>query len=88
VSPECSSERGLSTPYITLTYTRELRAEDVELVPEVSLNLEDWNVGPLTMVLVSVEPISGTTSARFTWRASAPLAEQAQLYLRLSAQAR
>lgn len=74
--------------YFTLSYVREQRAEDVEVSPQVSLNLVDWDAGPVTMILVSVEPLSGTTSARYTWRSSVPDGEHAQLFVRLRAESR
>lgn len=79
---------GSPDDYFVLSYVRELRAEDVEITPEVSINLIDWNVGPVTLVLVSQEPISGSTSARFTWRSSVPVGDEGQIFVRLAATAR
>ncbi len=73
--------------YFTITFSRDLRAEDVEIVPQVSADMIDWNAGPVTPVTVS-EVTSSGTRVEVTYRLSAPLGSHESLFVRLLSRAR
>ncbi len=73
--------------YFTITFSRDLRAEDVEIVPQVSADMIDWNAGPVTPVTVS-EVTSSGTRVEVTYRLSAPLGSHESLFVRLLVRAR
>jgi len=72
--------------YLTLTFRRDLSADDVELIPEISFDFIDWWNGDSVLVLASEEN-QGDGTAFVTYRTAAPLdpAAHPQAFVRLRA---
>ena len=73
--------------YFTVTFPRDLRAEDVEILPQASINGIDWGVGPVDLVFVNEVPFDGTRTL-VTYRATTPLADHDRVLVRLLVQGR
>jgi hypothetical protein len=70
-----------------VSFPLDLQAEDVEVIPEVSTNMLEWNGGPVTLVLVSEMSLGGTRTL-VTYRASTPVGSPGELFVRLLVRAR
>ncbi len=78
---------GVSDDYFTVSFGRDLQAGDVEVIPQVSTNLVDWNAGEVALEFVSQVPSDGTRLL-VTYRVSVPRAAHEQLFVRLLVQGR
>jgi hypothetical protein len=75
---------GATDEYFTITWRRNLAADDVELVPEFSEDLGTWHPGDTRLVFVS-ETNQGDGTSLVTWRVAAPAASSPRAFLRLRA---
>jgi hypothetical protein len=74
--------------YMTLTYTRNVAADDVEFTPQISANLFDW-LDDTDGIFTAVRRIeNGDGTETITLRLNNPVSATATLFGRLSVQGR
>ena len=78
---------GITQDYLTLVFQRDLSATEVDVVPELSFDLESWYDHEFWAPLVS-EVDNGDGTASVTYRAVLPRSIVPQLYMRLSVRLR
>ncbi len=78
-------ESGQNQPYLTISFPRNLAADDLRLQPQVSHNLESWS--DLETLLVESTP-NGRGILEVTYRSPTPLNTNRQSFLRLQASRR
>ncbi|HAT19095.1 MAG TPA: hypothetical protein DCS85_02965, partial [Verrucomicrobiales bacterium] len=84
---EAGGVGGVTEDYFTFSYRRNLAADDVIDLVEVSEDLENWNSGSGYAVPVATVNL-GDGTALVTWRAAQPTHRAPQLYFRLRSQLR
>jgi hypothetical protein len=84
---EAGGVGGLTEDYFTFSYRRNLAADDVIDLVEVSEDLENWNSGSEYAVPVATVNL-GDGTALVTWRAAQPTHQAPQLYFRLRSRLR
>ena len=78
---------GQIADFLTVTFPQDLRAEDVEVVPQVSADLIEWESEAVVPVFVSQAPGAGTRVV-VSYRLSIPVPDCPRLFARLLVQGR
>lgn len=75
---------GLTDQYLTVSYSRNLQGQNaIDLIPEISTNLQEWTSLPDVVFVSEIEHPNGTSTV--TYRSAAPIRSEHQSFIRVRA---